>query len=69
MEKPFDGYDSTKGIGGTAPNPSGTVYTKKGVAVPVGDLERVNGGCLSYNEFIVYDPSRVRIKYAVMVQP
>jgi hypothetical protein len=42
---------------------------KNGVAVPLGEVGKKNdlwGG--AYNEYIVYDETRVRIKYVLLLQ-
>jgi len=57
---------STKGMGKTAPDPSGTVVTDDGVIVPSGKCKAVDLGTASsllYNEFIVYDTAQIRMKY------
>eukprot|EP01102_Stenamoeba_stenopodia_P017043 TRINITY_DN6050_c0_g1_i1.p1 TRINITY_DN6050_c0_g1~~TRINITY_DN6050_c0_g1_i1.p1 ORF type:complete len:190 (-),score=50.58 TRINITY_DN6050_c0_g1_i1:95-664(-) len=65
---PPEGKDSVQGCGRQAPAPSGMFITNKGVGVPLGPLENDNTASysLNYNEFIVYDESRVKIKYAVL---
>jgi poly [ADP-ribose] polymerase len=65
-------YASTKGCGKHAP--SNAEFGMLGDAkVPLGTLETVSDGLqkqlsLLYNEFIVYDPARVRMKYLVEVE-
>jgi len=62
------GYLSVQGCGRNVPSPSGTFITSKGVGIPLGKLEadpeRPSG--LNHNEFIVYDESQIKIKYAVL---
>jgi hypothetical protein len=65
MEQPHEGFDSTKGRGTQAPSPDGTIITKKGYGVPLGTVTSTPGG-MGYNEYIVYDVARVRIRYVVM---
>ena len=59
------GKHSTKGLGRTAPDPSGQVLTKEGVVVPKGhgQLTSVKNTSLLYNEFIVYDVAQISIQY------
>ena len=68
MERPQEGYDSTQGLGTQVPSEDGLLITSGGVGVPLGNLTNSKGGYLNYNEFIVYDPARVRIRYLVMVR-
>lgn len=53
-----------------APSSEGMFITKKGVGIPLGELTEAKSGdyCLNYNEYIVYDESRVRIKYLLLVE-
>ena len=73
-------FQSTKGMGKWFPKPGEQVVLDEGVVVPQGKLvskdeelksyssqrlaTQYSGGLL-YNEYIVYDPSRVRMKYLV----
>lgn len=66
------GKHSTKGLGQTGPDPRNSV-TLDGVTVPMGPGVRtgvgVGGGySLLYNEFIVYNPAQVRMRYLLRVQ-
>lgn len=66
------GKHSTKGLGQTGPNPTNAV-SLNGVTVPMGPVSRTGVGkqgsySLLYNEFIVYDPSQVRMRYLLKVQ-
>ena len=67
IEKLPDGYLSTLGFGDMAPDPNQSIFTPYGVEVPAGKLKSQRDGsslfCLSYNEFIVYDTSQIRIRY------
>ncbi|XP_060112277.1 poly [ADP-ribose] polymerase 2 [Heteronotia binoei] len=61
---------STKGLGKLAPANSTTLH---GAAVPLGPVEETgvvnpSGYTLNYNEFIVYDPQQVRMKYLLKVR-
>ncbi|XP_068953805.1 poly [ADP-ribose] polymerase 2 isoform X2 [Petaurus breviceps papuanus] len=68
----LQGKHSTKGMGKMAPNPSHYVILN-GTTVPLGpasDTGVLNpqGYTLNYNEFIVYDPSQVRMRYLLKIQ-
>ncbi|CAL8343212.1 unnamed protein product [Merluccius merluccius] len=67
-----EGKHSTKGMGRTGPNPENAV-SLDGVTVPMGPAVKTGTGkagaySLLYNEFIVYDPSQVRMRYLLRVQ-
>eukprot|EP00039_Didymoeca_costata_P016832 m.307171 g.307171 ORF g.307171 m.307171 type:complete len:1239 (-) comp16457_c0_seq36:1097-4813(-) len=70
LKEPPEGFDSVKGEGMKAPSSEGMFITKKGVGIPLGELTEAKSGdyCLNYNEYIVYDESRVRIKYLLLVE-
>lgn len=57
--------DSVRGVGQTAPDPRATRVLSDGVQVPLGKLvvDLDIQSHLLYNEYIVYDPSQVKIKY------
>lgn len=68
---------ATKGVGVTQhPNwqDAGLALGHKeleGVYMPKGEASRVDppgGACLMYNEYIVYDPSQIRLRYLLMVK-
>ncbi|XP_051832935.1 poly [ADP-ribose] polymerase 2 isoform X2 [Antechinus flavipes] len=68
----LQGKHSTKGMGKMAPNPSQFV-TLNGTTVPLGPASNTGilnpqGYTLNYNEFIVYDPSQVRMRYLLKIQ-
>ncbi|XP_044521221.1 poly [ADP-ribose] polymerase 2 isoform X2 [Gracilinanus agilis] len=68
----LQGKHSTKGMGKMAPNPSNYV-TLNGITVPLGpasDTGILNpqGYTLNYNEFIVYNPSQVRMRYLLKIR-
>ncbi|PRP74326.1 hypothetical protein PROFUN_16306, partial [Planoprotostelium fungivorum] len=65
MEKPEEGFDSTKGVGRQQPESESIAIQNNGVGIPSGTIETVQGPWLGYNEFIVYDESRVKIKYII----
>ncbi|KAI4349674.1 hypothetical protein L6164_010234 [Bauhinia variegata] len=60
---------STKGVGGTAPDPSGAQALDDGVIVPLGKPKKHSGfkGSLLYNEYIVYNVEQIRMRYVVHV--
>ncbi|XP_046707984.1 poly [ADP-ribose] polymerase 2 isoform X3 [Silurus meridionalis] len=66
------GKHSTKGLGQTAPDPNHSI-TLDGVKVPFGPAVRTSVGqsggyTLLYNEFVVYNPAQIRIKYLLRIQ-
>ncbi|KAM9789662.1 poly [ADP-ribose] polymerase 2 [Neosynchiropus ocellatus] len=66
------GKHSTKGVGQTGPDPANAV-TLDGVTVPMGPgvktgSTRNTGYSLLYNEFIVYNPAQVRMRYLLRIQ-
>ncbi|MXQ98024.1 hypothetical protein E5288_WYG020069 [Bos mutus] len=68
----LQGKHSTKGLGKMAPSPACTI-TLNGSTVPLGpasDTGILNpeGYTLNYNEFIVYNPNQVRMRYLLKVQ-
>lgn len=79
MEKAPLGFDSVHGIGCHRPDPEKKFVTWDGVTIPIGDLQETpkppemtdvdhsRWWSLNHNEYIVYDPSQVRIRYVVEV--
>ncbi|XP_014395133.1 PREDICTED: poly [ADP-ribose] polymerase 2 isoform X2 [Myotis brandtii] len=68
----LQGKHSTKGLGKMAPNPASSV-TLNGSTVPLGPAHDTgilnpDGYTLNYNEFIVYNPNQVRMRYLLKVQ-
>ncbi|XP_069796902.1 poly [ADP-ribose] polymerase 2 isoform X2 [Narcine bancroftii] len=66
------GKDSTMGLGRVAPS-DGTLLSLDGVLVPMGPARETgvvnpDGYTLNYNEYVVYDPAQVRMKYLLKVQ-
>ncbi|XP_018613580.1 poly [ADP-ribose] polymerase 2 isoform X1 [Scleropages formosus] len=66
------GKHSTKGLGQTAPDPRNAVVLD-GATVPLGPCMKTGVGqsggyTLLYNEFIVYDPSQIHMRYLLKVQ-
>ncbi|KAG1757989.1 poly polymerase catalytic domain-containing protein [Suillus lakei] len=67
---------ATKGVGMTQPTDwqdAGMALGHKeleGVYMPKGEVSNVNppGAYLMYNEYIVYDPSQIRLRYLLMVK-
>jgi len=68
MEQPPPGFESTQALGIRSPNPRKTFVTSKGVKVPLGEMIEDEQKSMAYNEFIVYDEARVKIKYVAMVR-
>jgi len=64
MEKAPAGFHSTKGVGGTRPNPKSGFVLPNGCVVPYGKPQSFSsGGGLLYDEFIVYDVKQINMKY------
>uniref|UniRef100_A0A673J6D9 Poly [ADP-ribose] polymerase n=1 Tax=Sinocyclocheilus rhinocerous TaxID=307959 RepID=A0A673J6D9_9TELE len=66
------GKHSTKGLGQTAPDPNNYVALD-GVTVPMGPSVKTGVGqkggyTLLYNEYIVYNPAQIQMKYLLRVQ-
>ncbi|XP_038631572.1 poly [ADP-ribose] polymerase 2 [Scyliorhinus canicula] len=66
------GKDSTMGLGRIGPKPGSDVQLN-GALVPMGPgtetgVENPNGYTLNYNEYIVYNPAQVHMKYLLKVQ-
>jgi Poly(ADP-ribose) polymerase catalytic domain len=69
---PLGSFNSVKGVGQRGPDMKNAIYLPTGEMIPqlpVKDYRQSNnnyyGGGLSYNEYIVYDESQIRIKYLV----
>ncbi|KAG4981789.1 hypothetical protein AAZX31_10G017700 [Glycine max] len=64
-----NGKLSTKGLGGTAPDPSKARELEDGLVVPLGKPKTKSGkkGHLLYNEYIVYNVEQIRMRYIVHV--
>ncbi|XP_072271306.1 poly [ADP-ribose] polymerase 2 isoform X1 [Pyxicephalus adspersus] len=70
-QKKLKGKHSTKGVGRTIPDPKKSI-THEGALVPMGplidtELQNNDGYTLNYNEYIVYNPCQVRMKYLLQV--
>ncbi|XP_012589422.1 PREDICTED: poly [ADP-ribose] polymerase 2 isoform X1 [Condylura cristata] len=68
----LQGKHSTKGLGKMAPSPTSSV-TLNGSTVPLGPASDTgilnpDGYTLNYNEFIVYNPNQVRMRYLLKVR-
>ncbi|XP_030044961.1 poly [ADP-ribose] polymerase 2, partial [Microcaecilia unicolor] len=68
----LNGKHSTKGLGRVAPDVSNSV-TLNGAIVPLGPAKETgvlnpDGYTLNYNEYIVYDPHQVYMKYLLKIQ-
>ncbi|XP_043109054.1 poly [ADP-ribose] polymerase 2 [Puntigrus tetrazona] len=66
------GKHSTKGLGQTAPDPNNYVALD-GVTIPMGPSVKTGVGqkggySLLYNEYIVYNPDQIQMKYLLRVQ-
>jgi poly [ADP-ribose] polymerase len=61
------GFHSTKGCGELAPDPSFDFTSSDGYVIPLGrEMETgVLYSELPHNEFVVYDPAQVLVRYAV----
>ncbi|KAK2498914.1 hypothetical protein MC885_003942 [Smutsia gigantea] len=71
-ERSLEGKHSTKGLGRMAPSPASFI-TLNGSTVPLGpanDTGILNpeGYTLNYNEFVVYSPNQVRMRYLLKIQ-
>uniref|UniRef100_A0A8I3S2Q3 Poly [ADP-ribose] polymerase n=1 Tax=Canis lupus familiaris TaxID=9615 RepID=A0A8I3S2Q3_CANLF len=71
-ERLLQGKHSTKGLGKTAPSPASFI-TLNGSTVPLGPASDTgilnpDGYTLNYNEFIVYSPNQVRMRYLLKVR-
>jgi len=64
MEQPQAGTNSTWGVGGHNPGWSTSIYEPGGAQLPNGGKDG-SGGCLGHNEFIVYDPAQVKMRYLI----
>lgn len=67
-----DGKHSTKGLGQTGPDPKNSV-TLNGATVPMGPgvktgVGKRNSYSLLYNEFIVYNPAQIRMRYLLRIK-
>ncbi|KAM9330785.1 poly [ADP-ribose] polymerase 2 [Gastrophryne carolinensis] len=70
-QKKLKGKHSTKGLGRSIPDPQKSVIHEE-TEVPLGPLvdtglQNNDGYTLNYNEYIVYDPCQVRMKYLLQV--
>lgn len=71
MDKPPNGYHSTKGIGRMQPDPEGTYITAGGVVIPTGRPVKSSDNPLTslhYNEYIVYNVEQINIKYLLRLR-
>lgn len=64
-----DGYHSTWGVGEWTPSVKETVVCDDGLIIPLGKLVSSgrSGLSLNYDEFIVYDVSQIKIRYAIIL--
>ena len=70
IERLPEGKLSCKGLGRTAPDPSATVTSASGAAVPLGKPKStgVTDTKLLYNEYIVYDTAQIATKFLCQVK-
>ena len=70
MDKPPNGYHSTKGIGRMQPDPESAIMSE-GVDIPMG-LPVLSSDnpvtSLHYNEYIVYNVEQISIKYLLRLR-
>ncbi|EGD75621.1 hypothetical protein PTSG_06688 [Salpingoeca rosetta] len=68
-EPPAAGYDSIHGLGSSVPSRS-MVGLEDDVRIPLGPLKEapIAGSHLAYNEFILYDSARIRLRYMVLLR-
>lgn len=67
------GFHSVQGLGRAVPDPTGSIVLEKNLTVPTGVLmdlpkDKTKNLSLLYNEFIVYDPAQVKIRYILKVR-
>ena len=64
------GKQSVKGLGRQAPDEAGAKEVPNGVKVPCGKIVKddSDGRALAYNEFIVYDTSQIKMRYALKMK-
>ncbi|CAO3595612.1 unnamed protein product [Absidia cylindrospora] len=76
-EKEEKGYTSIKGLGKEGPNLSNALYDTDGVMIPMGpsvnlevpeEMESYAHRRTTYNEYVVRDEARVKIRYMVLVR-
>ncbi len=69
--EPPPGYQSVKGVGKHCPDPKEERTIENKLSVPLGktisNIYAINPR-LEYNEYIIYDPKRVLIRYVVEVK-
>jgi len=63
-----DTFNSVKAMGSTAPKFSDSIILSNGVTIPMGGVVSKPKFSLRYNEYVVYDPSQVRMRYLVEIQ-
>mmetsp|Transcript_25545 Transcript_25545/g.53415 ORF Transcript_25545/g.53415 Transcript_25545/m.53415 type:complete len:287 (-) Transcript_25545:113-973(-) len=64
MEQPQEGTTSTWGVGSHNPGWTNSIYEPGGAQLPKGSKDGCSGS-LGHNEFIVYDPAQVRMRYLI----
>jgi poly [ADP-ribose] polymerase 1 len=65
-----EGKHSTKGVGKTFPDPKMAQKGRDGVVVPLGKMivDETIQTSLLYNEYIVYDPAQINVKYLLKMK-
>jgi hypothetical protein len=61
-------FDSVMGCGKREPSSDGMFVLRNGIGVPLGKLNNTDGRMLNYNEYVVYDESRVCIRYVILYE-
>ena len=66
------GYESVMGVGRTTPDPHKDIVIPNGMVLPLGDMITRSDPqkllALNYNEYVVYNEERVKIRYLVAVK-
>eukprot|EP01125_Pyxidicula_operculata_P008837 TRINITY_DN292_c0_g1_i1.p1 TRINITY_DN292_c0_g1~~TRINITY_DN292_c0_g1_i1.p1 ORF type:complete len:2964 (-),score=944.30 TRINITY_DN292_c0_g1_i1:25-8748(-) len=70
MEKPAEGFNSTKAVGSYYPDFNDSVVLPNGVKIPMGKATSHRGSTnyMYHNEYIVYDSSQVRMRYLIEIE-
>ena len=71
-KQPPANYQSIKGVGKNVPDRKGTIKFDGDIIVPAGKTiphphPKIIHSQINYNEFIVYDPERILIKFIVEI--
>jgi poly [ADP-ribose] polymerase len=60
-------YQSVHGIGSYTPDKDQHILDSNGTIYPVGDLVKKRDAYLYYDEYIIYDPRQIKIRYIVEI--